>query len=179
MRKLLFILFFICSGNLLFSQVKDTTKGKHFIGEHYGGGIVFFIDDSSTHGLIASPEDQTNSIEWGCMGYHVGASFMTDGKKNTALIVQKCGKRTAAGLCANLTEGGFADWYLPSQSELNSMYQKADKIGNLSGGVYCSSTEYSQRENKNNCWCQNFGKEGKQFFWDKKRKYFVRAIRQF
>jgi hypothetical protein len=59
------------------------------------------------------------------------------------------------------------------------MYLQVNKIGNLSAGVYCSSTEYSQRENKKNCWCQNFGKEGKQFFWDKNRLFFVRAIRQF
>ena len=177
MKKVLtFVLMLFCV-HFAYSQ-KDETK-PHFIGEKFGGGIVFFIDETGEHGLIAAPEDQASSIEWGCMGYHVGASFLTDGKKNTALIVQKCGRRTAAMLCASLTEGGFSDWYLPSQSELNLLFQQANKIGNLSGGVYCSSTEYSQRENKNNCWCQNFGKEGKQFFWDKKRKFYVRAIRQF
>ena len=62
---------------------------KHFIGEQFGGGIIFFIDETGEHGLIAAPEDQSSSIEWGCMGYHVGASFLTDGKKKHCINCSK------------------------------------------------------------------------------------------
>jgi len=159
---------------------KEGTKvARYNVGDKFGGGIIIFVDDTGEHGLITAPNDQSNRAEWGCNGILVGASNLTDGMTNTKKIVDRCGRRTAARMCDTLTIGGFTDWYLPSQYELNLIYQNAIAIGNLSSGVYCSSTEYSQRENTTNCWNQNFGKNGKQFYWDKNRKYFVRAIRKF
>ena len=37
---------------------------KHTIGEHYGGGIIFYVDASGEHGLIAATADQSVSIRW-------------------------------------------------------------------------------------------------------------------
>ena len=36
----------------------------HFIGESYGGGIVFSISDNGQHGLIAATADQSTGIQW-------------------------------------------------------------------------------------------------------------------
>ena len=37
-----------------------------FIGQNYGGGIIFYIDGTGQHGLIAAPSDQSAGVEWGC-----------------------------------------------------------------------------------------------------------------
>jgi hypothetical protein len=162
---------------VLLAWCQNEQKQKLSIGDNYGGGIIFSIDPSGQNALVAAPFDQSNAIQWGCSGFKVGASGLTDGESNTIKIVKKCGPGTAAYICDTLKLSGYTDWYLPSQFELDLLYQNAEIIKTLSSGVYCSSTEYTQRNNLNNCWVQNFGQMGRKFYWDKNRKYYVRAIR--
>ena len=37
---------------------------KHTTGERFGGGIVFWVDSTGQHGLIASKADQSSEIKW-------------------------------------------------------------------------------------------------------------------
>jgi hypothetical protein len=162
---------------ILSTFCQNEQKHSFTIGEQFGGGIVFYIDPSGKSALIAAPYDQSSRAQWGCTGFIIGASGLTDGESNSKKIVQKCGPGTAAYIWDTLKLSGYYDWYLPSQYELNLLYKNAEILKTLSSGVYCSSTEYNQRNNINNCWVQNFGKMGKMFYWDKNRKYYVRAIR--
>ncbi len=36
----------------------------HYIGESYGGGIVFYVYENGQHGLIAATADQSTAIQW-------------------------------------------------------------------------------------------------------------------
>ena len=47
----------------------------------------------------------------------------------------------AARLCGDLVQGGYSDWYLPSQDELNKLYLNQIAIGGFVGTNYWSSTE--------------------------------------
>ena len=38
------------------------------IGQNYGGGIIFYVDGTGQHGLIAAPYDQSSGALWGCNG---------------------------------------------------------------------------------------------------------------
>ena len=116
------------------------------IGATYKGGIVFYIDETGQHGLVAALEDITEGsnmggygtaegFEWGCYQQIVNGA---DGKEigrgyqNTLdIVAQNCqtenGGITAAQATLNYTSEGFTDWYLPSFKELQEMY---NTIGN-------------------------------------------------
>ena len=55
-------------------------------------------------------------------------------------------------------EGGYSDWYLPSQVELSMLYANQAVIGGFAtewsaGSVYWSSSEFGSDE----AWSQDFG----------------------
>ena len=112
----------------------------HFIGENFGGGIVFHLYDNGQHGLIAAPYDLTTGIRWhagGETGIYTPTMAKGDGinsgKVNTVIIiaVQLDGDgATYAARMSNeysVTHGSaYGDWYLPSKSELNLMFLRQE-----------------------------------------------------
>ncbi|MEI7980501.1 MAG: hypothetical protein WCI71_02540 [Bacteroidota bacterium] len=170
----------------------DTYNGSfwvsntHYIGESYGGGIVFYVYDNGQHGLIAAIADQSTGIRWyngtfrltGTLGDGLNAGAM-----NTAMIVatqiadNQFGN-FAAKVCAeySVTVGDvtFGDWYLPSKNELNLLYQHKNIVGGFASDFYWSSNEISDYGAKE----QNFS-NGDQFSEMKDVTLHVRAIRAF
>ena len=75
--------------------------------------------------------------------------------------------------------GGFTDWRLPSQSELNMIYQNLRKknLAGLGDDWYWSSLQYNYRD-YHGAWLQRFS-DGNQSYDDRSNPYSVRAIRQF
>ncbi len=154
---------------------------QYYLGENYAGGIIFYIDSSGNHGLIASPNDlSTNSVNWGCDTSNIAGSNNANigsGKANTDSIVSGCqDPGIAAALCKNLLLGGYTDWYLPSELELNAMYYnlKNNNIGSFQGNIYWSSTQ----ANKLSAYFDNFN-NGQISSTDKNAYAYVRAIRSF
>jgi hypothetical protein len=155
------------------------------VGDTYAGGIVFYVDASGCHGLVAAVSDQTTG-EWGCSGTKITGADGTaigTGNQNTIDIETGCATvGTAADICANLTSGGYSDWFLPSNDELNLMYQNIGQgndlgLGNVGGFAnndYWSSTEYSVSDG----WIYNFeyGYLNNIYKYD---PYSVRAVRAF
>lgn len=149
------------------------------IGQHYHGGIIFYIDKTGKHGLIAVESDQGTQISWkkgpntvtGATGVAVGT-----GQDNTNKIIAAMGSggTYAAVLCANYESGEYKNWYLPSKAELDLLYNKMDVVGGFSATNYWSSTEVS----KSKAWNQVFAGG----FTEKDSKRFtlnVRAISSF
>ncbi len=159
----------------------------HTIGESYGGGIIFWLDATGLHGLIANTTDQSSETPWYNNETYTNttafSSSVGGGEGNTSMIVFNQGEGFyAAKVCYDVTEGGSFDWYLPSKYELNLMYQNIGQgnllgLGNVGGfanDTYWSSTEY----NIYNAWEQNFS-NGSQTNLDKSGTVYVRAIRAF
>jgi len=105
-------------------QVYTNSSFTHYIGEVFGGGVVFQVwkDPSGTeHGLIVDLNDLGGSVWSNMSGTYdtIGlAAKGIDGMQNSIAITQQVGHtNSAAALCLNSTNGGFTDWYLPSDLE--------------------------------------------------------------
>jgi hypothetical protein len=186
------------AGTAYGNEVSFTTTaggggGGLAIGDSYQGGIIFYLDGLGG-GLIAAPTDQSTGAEWGCYGALITGADGTavgTGYQNTIDIEAGCTTSgTAADICANLTLGGYSDWFLPSIDELNLMWTNLadsdgdgtaigssdpNNLGGFAGTYYWSSTE----DDNIDAWIQFFG-DGEQFASDK--GFFgnnVRAVRSF
>jgi hypothetical protein len=134
----------------------DGNELTYEIGDLVHGGIVFYIDETGEHGLVAALEDLTEGsnmgtgtnstpegFEWGCYGTNVATAHQNyaigTGLENTeAIVSQNCqtdyGGITAAQAALNYETGGYTDWFLPSFYELEEMYNTI-VIGGLEGNI--------------------------------------------
>ena len=162
------------------ANVDDGTC-NHIIGDTYQGGIIFYLDGNGG-GLIAAPVDQSAGAKWGCKGTDISVDGwqIGSGAQNTLDILAACFQpNIAAEICANLTLGGYNDWFLPSRDELNEMYliigQGSGNIGGFSNSNYWSSTE----DDLNNARRQDFTNGSQTGDYTKDNLFNVRAIRTF
>ena len=165
----------------------------HYIGEIYGGGIVFHVYKDSLgveHGLIASLADISASSVWSNLNTLCATSngqppqlSPVNGSNNTQLIISQPGHTTSAALfCTQYNGGGYNDWYLPAVWELRLLYNSAltiEKIigpsGKLSIVDYWSSTE----EFNTIAWTTSFSAGWSNGGHPKSELNRVRAIRSF
>ena len=160
----------------------------HYIGENYGGGMVFYLYDNGQHGLIASlnfADPPFGGNYWSqnpTSGYTLAnANGIGAGLKNTAIIIARQGSQGlpfAASVCANYSVTGFdgvtyGDWYLPSKYELYLLYLAKDVVG-YSAGSYWSSTEFDYDK----AWRLDFT-NGTQYIGNKNFPQYLREIRAF
>ena len=171
----------------LYTKSAENEITKYQIGDEAHGGVVFWVDETGKHGLVAAPCDQSETILWwngmdrvtNATGDGIGAGAM-----NTLLIIALQTNddpegNFAAKLCADLSIAVYGDWYLPSKHELNLMYTNLhlSGLGGFATDFYWSSTENDDF----NAWSQNF-LVGAQLNGDKSmalRVYRVRAVRAF
>ena len=148
------------------------------IGDNYQGGIIFWLDGNGG-GLISAPTDQSTGTEWGCYGTFIGTgTAIGTGAQNTIDIEAGClTSGIAADICANLTLGGYSDWFLPSKDELNQMYINLHLQG--LGGFLASAGYWSSTENDlNSAYGQGFFTGGNGHA-SKSSIAYVRAARAF
>jgi len=162
------------------------------IGDVAEGGIVFYIDETGEHGLVAAMEDLPGTYEWGCHGIDINGDnhnvspelpAIGTGLQNILEIVAGCSETPIAASEALAYESeGYSDWYLPSRDELYEMHVSIgqeglnanNNIGGFSYDWYWSSSEY----NPSNAWVVNFinGNLNANY---KNDTYRVRVIRAF
>lgn len=154
---------------------------QHHIGEAYHGGVIFWVDDSKQHGLIASKIDVTEEgIQWrnGASGNKITnakGDGIGAGETNTRLIIASQTIDNQKGQFAALAASQFqiqADgitpcktpiahetlcyggWYLPSAYELQLMHNNLRQrhLASFTPDYYWTSTE----ANTSNAWLINF-----------------------
>ena len=168
------------------STAGGSTGSTLAIGDSYQGGIIFWLDATGQHGLIAATEDQSKGIQWYNGTYKYTGSTgdgLYAGAMNTAMIVatQMADNQTgnfAAKVCADysVTVNGvtYGDWYLPSKYELNLLYLQKNAVGGFGNDYYWSSSESAN----GGAWEQYFGNGGQDVGY-KDAAVYVRAVRAF
>ena len=157
------------------------------IGQSYQGGIIFWLDATGQHGLIAATVDQSTGIQWyNSVDRYTGTTGdgLYAGEMNTAMIVaaQISDNQTgnfAAKVCADysVTVSGinYGDWYLPSKYELNLLYLQKNVVGGFADEPYWSSTELSDSQAR----LQYFNDGYQSINAKSTTTSYVRAIRSF
>jgi len=100
------------------------------------------------------------------------------GEQNTIDIEAGCATAgTAADICANLSLGGYVDWFLPSKDELNLMYTnlKVHEVGGFESQDYWSSSE----NDAYSAWLQGFYNVYQGLNYKNYGNVWVRAVRAF
>jgi len=129
----------------------------HYINEYYGGGIVFHVDETGEHGLIAAYGEEADiDSTW----------------------------QHAFDTCKKLSLGGYNDWYLPDIDELNLMYKNIGQgaaepntnAGDFEDEFYWSSSVYEFSDL--DAWHLYFY-NGVQNLNTKWNRSFFRAVRSF
>lgn len=167
----------------------------HFVGEHFGGGIIVFVDSTGQHGLICAYADLPGTYEFESTSIIAGnsaaivASSFFDGAANTAALTVAgfSGDYVAAQACADLVSGGFSDWYLPSLYELQLLQTSSYILGQYAlfqaaaspTTYHWSSTELSS--NGTNAWRAQVGNGFAHLSNNTSETslYFVRPVRKF
>ena len=188
------------SGTTASPYVVNATAGSgsttYSVGDFAQGGIVFWVDETGQHGLVAAKEDQSTGVRWYAGTYgntQAKGDGPFSGEANTSIIIAAQvaigddGSTYAARICNELqvTEGGktYGDWYLPSKEELNLMYQNKatiDATAGVNGGSGFASAYYWSSTGGNNygAWGPTFD-GGSQHLDDKNGTGRVRAVRAF
>jgi hypothetical protein len=169
-----------CEGNEIITSYQ--------IGDLAHGGMVFYVDETGQHGLVAAMEDIEGVFEWGCYGESVngadGQAIGTGYQNILDIVNQGCstenGGVTAAQAALDAEINSYSDWYLPSYDELREMYNtigKGGSDGNIGGFAdlyYWSSSE----NNDLNAWYVFFG-NGYTASFGKYGTFEVRVIRAY
>ena len=149
----------------------------HFIGERFGGGIIFWLTKDGQHGLIADTVDIGVARWWNGSFLSTGATErgIGSGRTNTRKIVAVQGEGSyAAYLCATYKGSGCKDWFLPSKDELSQLFKQKQVVGGFAECCYWSSTEVINEE----AWDQFFT-DGSRENEYKANESNVRAVRSF
>ena len=153
------------------------------VGDQFLGGILFYVDSTFKHGLVAANVD-IGSYPWGCYETSIPGSNdqgIGSGYSNTLEIISGCDETPiAASRSLVYVNGEFVDWYLPSYDELIEMFYSIGQgsfLGNIGGfdnDYYWSSSE----ADNNYAWQVYFG-SGNRFEYVKHAEHSVRPIRSF
>lgn len=172
-----------------------TTREKYKPGDWGQGGVIFWVDETGLHGLVASPAvvfakkpagpdlgihfpdwvndplDEKKDIKFS----NATRDGIYGGVYNTEHILAIGGPGySLADTCAKSMDGIFGDWYWPSKYELSLMYTQKNLIGGFTDDLFLSSTEVKD----STFWAQSF-RSGVQVQIKTSGIYSVRAVRRF
>ncbi len=122
-------------------------NGKHFVGELYGGGIVFSVDRTGEHGLICSISDiriNKPSVTTRETIKNTGSSspYKYDNPKITATdAIESCDDYSNS----DFGKGVFSDWQLPTINQLEMLFKEKTAVNKTLEGI---DKKYAEPLNK-------------------------------
>jgi hypothetical protein len=135
---------------------------NHYIGEVFGGGVIFHLwkDNSGLeHGLIVDMTDLSADQTWSnIVNGEIGTTARSpwDGNNNSNSIINQDGHTSSpALLCLNSTNSGYDDWYLPSVQEFNLIWYNMFQISKELTGIPIAQQFYSPESTTSRYWTSN------------------------
>ena len=113
--------------------IVDSLNNRVKVGDYTHSGIVFYVDETGEHGLVASENDLNGVWELGCAemettnfatGYEIGKGHQNtmDIINNDCQQVNNYNDITGAQACIDFQSNGYSDWYIPSLNELTLIF---------------------------------------------------------
>jgi len=184
---------YLSNGQTFVSNTNIGSGFTHYIGEEFGGGVIFHLwldAQGIEHGLIVDKTDLSNSQAWSNIYTTlIGPSAQStwDGLSNSNAIVGQAGHTSsAAALCLNSTNGGQSDWYLPSMDELSLLWHSrfnVNKTLSAIGGAtvlpISANCWSSTEKDGDSAWSFRFGYGNPNLAPSKGYITYVRAVRAF
>ena len=181
--------------NMIDSSVAASSSGSgnssgHYVGELYGGGVVFYVDHTGENGLIVSTSDaNTSGAQWSTSYNNISnCDSKINGDSNTLSILNN-GNGPAALLCDSYNSGGYNDWYLPAIWEFNLLSKNAypvmKTLEGISNSDFFQETYWTSTQGSNPVYAYIFrlvspSTASHMITWSgKDGSYAVRAIRKF
>ncbi len=180
----------VFNGTAWTNMIGGAATAGPLIGQNYQGGKIAYVHAPGDpgyvfgefHGIIAAPTDQPAGAgrQWGCYGTLLSGDFgstVGTGNQNTIDIMAGCTQPDiAARICGDLVLNGYSDWYLPSNIELEILYNNRAAIGGFGPPYYLfwSSSQYDSGF----AHYLDFS-NGLTFLAKKNESYSVRPIRSF
>ncbi|MGE5458349.1 MAG: hypothetical protein ACM3RX_08335 [Methanococcaceae archaeon] len=202
--KIIAVLSFIllCSSSFTNKEIQ-----QHFVGELYGGGIVFFVEKSGKHGLAASLDDVGTETRFFSNSIYIipddsqrrknsevaepSAPVQKlktnewDGFKNTEMFVTAGHDVGAASICKEYNAGNYTSWYLPAVKELEKLITAKEVINS----ILDTDNDQNTQGLSGSYWSSSLTRQGFNDIWaykdgikmirSKDNALNVRAIRRF
>jgi len=169
----------------------------HHVGELFGGGVVFYVDNSGEHGLICSNINISNPNS--AQLFKKQDPTKLKGRPDSVQLINQVfainSSEQAKEVCDNYSNsdyntGVFSDWRLPTRDELEILFRVKDKVNKalenfkkpkidpLDKTYWSSSKTYD--EGYGDVWLLDF--DGGSLVTSNRPipgRYFVRAVRAF
>jgi hypothetical protein len=185
-------------------KVGDTGPGGGVVFYHNPDGFTVqgygrrgddgYFASYTAYYLEAAPAKTASAAQWGNQGTVVRdvttftvnddpkAALIGNGRKDTQIIAAYMKARgitdSAAQKCAELTEGGFNDWFLASAGELAELFRQADLKGvDIKNEALWSSSQSGGQQAV--CVSTGPGAASQVFAENKETKRTARAVRAF
>ncbi len=153
-------------------DIGEPWQGGYYIGDVNDGGALF-------HLVLAPKAAGQSSQQWKTAATSSpGTTSTTNGLANSNAMNDA--SHPAAAWCRALTIGGFADWYLPAQDELNVTYINRAAIVGADAIVVDAAFTWSSTEGGgvSSAWRQRFSDGVQATNAQKTTSLRIRAIRR-
>ena len=178
----------VCSRSITWAR--DSAARVYSVGDiGPGGGLVFLISGGLTYEMAPKTwgANETTGIQW-CSDQTNSVTTGTavgDGSANTTAMLTSASPFVACTSSASNAAraypgGGFTDWFLPSQDELNEMWLYSQVVG-FNTATYGFASDYywsSSQFVANFAWVQGLD-DGSQIGGNKRLPLRVRPVRAF